>query len=271
MEYRYLGKTGERVSAIGLGTYGIRSEESMLQTLMEAHSLGINLIDTAEMYGWGSAERLVGEFIRRVGREEVFVITKLLPERFSSPDIAVKAAAASLRRLGVKSADLILIHWPAWGTPVEKQVRSLEAIAEEGLTRYIGVSNFDHQDLAVALASTRRHEIVADQVKYSVLDRRVESRLLPYARERGVAIQAYTPLERCGVSVSQRVIEIAEKVSRTPVQVALNYLLSQRWVIPIVKTENKKHLEEIVGSLGWSLKKEDISYLRGEHKGRRPP
>ncbi len=259
-----VGRSGETFSAIGLGTWAIRDYRRAEEVLVEAVEAGLDLIDTAEMYGWGRAEELVGRVAARVGRGRVFITTKLLPERFRDEYTAFKAMEASLRRLGVRSVDLVLIHWPDAQTPIERQVRVLERLWERGYTRYIGVSNFDDSELAAALSATRRAEIVVDQVHYSVLRREpVESRLLPLALREGVTIQAYTPLERCAVRSHPVIVRVAEEAGRTPVQVALNYLISRPRVAAVPKTERRDHLREILGALGWRLEPRLIEVLEG--------
>jgi diketogulonate reductase-like aldo/keto reductase len=256
-----IGRTGETVSAVGLGTWAIRDYRGAFEAYLEAFRLGLDNIDTAEMYDNGGAERFVGELVKVTGRTGIFITTKLLPQRFRSRESTIKAARLSLERLGVKEADLILIHWPDDIASIEEQVRNLEATAEEGLTRYIGVSNFTLEELEVARSSLRKHDIVVNQVKYSVLDRAVEEKMLPYAIREGITIQAYTPLERGAVLKASRLKEIASKYGKTPVQVALNYLISRPRVIAIPKAEKVEHVREIVGALGWRLREEDIEVL----------
>ena len=257
-----VGKSGETFSAIGIGTWAIRDYRRAEEVLVEAVERGVDLIDTAEMYGWGRAEELVGRVVARVGRSRVFITTKLLPERFRDMHEARKAAKASLRRLGVQSVDLLLIHWPDYATPIERQVRVLESLWEEGYARHIGVSNFDAHELREAIYATKRAEIAVDQVHYSVLHKKsVEEELLPLALREGVTIQAYTPLERCRVSEHPVVKRVAERTGKTPVQVALNYLISRPRVAAIPKTERREHLEEILGALGWRLPPDAIEEL----------
>jgi len=256
-----IGKTREKVSAIGLGTWDIKDRKKAIEALLLAFQLGIDNIDTAEMYGDGRAEAIVGEAIRAHGRDSVFVTTKLLPHRFRSKETAVKAAKASLSRIGVRNVDLILIHWPDYMAPLEVQIRNLEALAEEGLTRYIGVSNFTSNQVSVAVSATAKHEIVVNQVKYSVLDRSVEKDLLALALDKGITIQAYTPLERGRVAEISLLKEIGEKYGKTAVQVALNFLIARPRTIAIPKTERTHHVKEIAGSLGWRLNDSDIEII----------
>jgi len=256
-----IGRSGEHISAIGLGTWAIRDYRKALQAYLEAIRLGLDNIDTAEMYDNGGAERFVGELIKITGRTGVFITTKLLPQRFRSRESTIKAARLSLERLGIKEADLILIHWPDDLASIEEQARNLEALVEEGLTRYIGVSNFTLEELERARSALRKNDIVVNQVKYSILDKSVEREMLPYAIREGITIQAYTPLERGAVIRIGKVREIASKYGKTPAQVALNYLISKPRVVAIPKAEKVEHVREIAGALGWRLKKEDLEIL----------
>ena len=256
-----IGKTGESVSAIGLGTWSIRNPRRAVEALVYAVELGIDNIDTAEMYGDGSAEKIVGEVLSRVCRGRVFVTTKLLTHRFRSPELAEKALKASLRRLKVSEVDLVLIHWPDSVASLEVQIRSLEHLAKRGLTRYIGVSNFDGNLLERALSLTKNYELVVDQVRYSVAYRRPEDDLLDIAIRRGVTLQAYTPIERGAVTKYPLIRKLAEKYGKTPVQIALNYLISRPRVVAIPKTERKERVEEFAGAMGWRLSLEDIELI----------
>ncbi len=256
-----LGKSGEKIPAIGIGTWGIRDYRRAEETLVKAIELGLWLIDTAEMYGNGLAEELVGRVIKRVGRDRVFVITKLMPHRFTDVESAEKALKQSLSRLSSNYVDLVLIHWPSDIVPISHQIKVLESLAEKGLTRYIGVSNFTHSQLKEAIKSTKKHEIVLNQVKYSVLDKKVEKSLLPFCIENTITLQAYTPLEHGAVARNRTLIEIGAKYGKTPIQVALNYLISRPMVVAIPKTENESHLLEIKGALGWRLSDVDLGVL----------
>ncbi len=256
-----LGRTGETVPAIGIGTWRINNYSMAETALIRAIEVGMNLIDTAEMYANGEAEKLVGRVCRIIGRDRVFIVTKILPDRFSDQSKVIKALEASLRRLGTSYVDLVLIHWPRPGISIEKQIQFLEATVEAGMARFIGVSNFGVENLSRAIRATKKHEIVANQVKYSVLDKQVEKDLLGFSIENKILIQAYTPLEWGGVAKNETVISIAKKYGKTPIQVALNYLISRPMVMAIPKTERVERVEEFRGSMGWRLSAEDIEIL----------
>lgn len=260
-DHKYIGS--DKVSAIGLGTYGIRSYDRALDAFVYAVFQGINLVDTAELYDAGRAEEFVGRVVKEVGREHLFITTKMLPERLDDKEKVIRAAEASLRRLGVSYVDLFLIHWPNERLSIHEQVQNFEVLAERGLARYIGVSNFDLAQLRIAMQSTRKHEITVNQVHYSVLNRLyVEKELLPYCVKNNVTLQAYTPLERGSVATNPVLMSIASKYGKTPIQVALNYLISHKNVVAIPKTERVEHVQEIVGSLGWRLELKDLEYIK---------
>ncbi|MEL9997875.1 MAG: aldo/keto reductase [Sulfolobales archaeon] len=260
MDRKPLGRSGESIPAIGIGTWDIRNYRDAENALRRALSIGLTLIDTAEMYGYGKAEELVGRVVKDF-KGEVFITTKLLPERFVDKGEAIKAAKASLRRLGLNTVDLILIHWPNKRVSIEKQVKVLEAIADEGLCRYIGVSNFTLTELKEAIEATSKYDIVVNQVKYSVYDRSIEKDLLPYAIQEGITIQAYSPLERGLVVNDRELMRIGSKYGKTAVQVALNFLISRPYVVAIPKTEKVERVDEFKGALGWRLSKEDIESI----------
>ncbi len=260
-----LGKTNESVPAIGIGTWGIRNYSNAERALKHALNVGLKLIDTAEIYDSGRAEELVGKVVKDYG-EEVFITTKLPPERFVSKDEAVKAARGCLRRLGLRTVDLILIHWPHGHLPISRQIKSLESLAEEGLCRYIGVSNFKTNELMTALESTSKYEIVVNQVKYSIYDRRIEVDLLPLCIREGITVQAYTPLEGGKVADDKTLTRIGSKYGKTAVQVALNFLISRPYVVAIPKTERVERVDEFKGVLGWRLSDRDIDFIESSFR-----
>jgi diketogulonate reductase-like aldo/keto reductase len=253
---RFYRMIGERVSAIGLGTWAIRDYERAFDVFVKAIiEYGVNSLDTAEIYGSGEAERFLSKVIDHVGREEVFITTKLPPERFSTRDRAIKAAKASLSRLGVREVDLLLVHWPDPLLSVETIIRNLEAVAEAGLTRFIGVSNFDLYLLREAMEAVRSHEIVADQIHYSILYKDTEREgLVDFAVERGLMVQAYRAIERGAVAREERLIETASLLGITPIQLAVAYVLNRcKSCMVLVKTENEEHLREVVEAAGIKL------------------
>ena len=261
----------EAVTAIGMGTWGIGGYESPdysrdkenIEALRYGLELGINLIDTAEFYGAGHSEELVGEAIRGFEREEIFIISKVWPTHFGR-ESAKRAARASAKRLGTY-IDLYLLHWPGteWGR-IEETLHALEELVDEGLIRYIGVSNFDLELLKKSQEAMRRYEIVANEVKYSLRDRWPEtSGLLDYMKREKMALIAYTPLEKGSLARNQCLTEIGKSYDKTAAQVALNYLIWEDNVVAIPKAGSKVHIEENAGAMGWRLTKDDREKARG--------
>lgn len=256
----------KEVSPIGLGTWGMgggfwtpdySNDDAYVSAIRYAYERGIRLFDTAEMYGGGHTEELVGRALRDF-LDDVLIVSKVWPNHLHYDDL-VRSAEASRRRLGVRSIDLYLIHWPNRDVPLSESIRALEDLVDRGVIRCFGVSNFDARLLEEAVSTAKKYEVVADEVEYSVYNRWPERDLIPLARRLGVTIIAYSPLGRGSVASDRRLAEIGKKYGRTPVQVALNYLM--RSSIPIPKSSRKEHIDEIVGSMGWSLSDEDAAVI----------
>lgn len=260
----------DKVTAIGMGTWGIGGYESpdyshdeeSVEVLRYGLELGINLIDTAEFYGAGHSEELVGRAIEGFDRDELFIISKVWPTNFGY-ERAKRAARASAKRLGTY-IDLYLLHWPgdSW-EKIEETLHALEELVDEGLIRYIGVSNFDLELLKRSQEAMKKYEIVANEVKYSLRDRWPEtSGLLNYMKREKIALIAYTPLEKGSLARNPCLAEIGIKYGKTSAQVALNYLIWEENVIAIPKAGRKEHVEENAGAMGWRLSKEDYEKAR---------
>ncbi len=256
---------GDKVTAVGMGTWGIGGKENpdysrdgeSVEALRHGLNLGMNLIDTAEFYGAGHSEELVGEAIKGFEREKLFIISKVWPTHFGY-ESAKKAARASARRLGTY-IDLYLLHWPIDDfRRIEETLHALEELVDEGLIRYIGVSNFDLGLLKRSQEAMRKYEIVANEVKYSLRDRWPESSgLLDYMKRERMALIAYTPLEKGALARDECLSGIGRRYGKTAAQVALNYLIWEDNVVAIPKASRKEHVDENFGAMGWRLSKED--------------
>ncbi len=262
VEYKEMGRTGEKVSALGLGTYGISNYKRGEEAFIYAIERGINLIDTAEIY---NTEDFVGGIIKKVGRDKLFITTKVWPKNLATKESTLKAARGSLNRLGINSVDLILIHWPHDTLRIPEQVKNIESVHKEGLARYIGVSNFSVDQMEEARNSTSSTELVCNQVKYNLVERSIEKDVIPYCDRNRMTVVAYTPIEKGKSSKIKEVKEISKKLGRTPIQVALNFLMSKKSVIPIPKTEDLGHMKEIIGSLGWKMNSAEIGLIDQIH------
>jgi len=268
MDLKELGGTGVKVPAIGMGTWGIGGYSSRdtggdneaIRALRRGIELGMYLIDTAEMYGAGHAEELVGEAIKPFSREQVFIVSKVLPENLHYADV-IKAAEKSLERLQTDWIDLYLIHFPNPRIPLAETIAAMEELVERNVMRFIGVSNFDVSQMEEARSYLSNNDIVANQVEYSSLERSVERDVLPYCTQQQMTVMAYTPLANGRLSRSEFLREIGKKYKKTAAQVALNWLIAKENVVTIPKAINISHLEENAGAMGWRLAGDDAEYI----------
>jgi diketogulonate reductase-like aldo/keto reductase len=276
LERKSLGKTGESVAAIGLGTWNMggrespdyRDDERLIEAIRYAVELGMNHIDTAEMYAAGHAEELVGEAVKQFSRDEVFIATKVWPSNLRYEDV-IRSCRRSLERLQLKYVDLYMVHWPNPRIPLQETMKAMEKLVKDGLIRYIGVSNFDVELLEEAMNALKREEIVANQVEYSLEAREVERELIPFCERNGITVTAYTPLGKGRIPAEASsntprgkiLAEMAQRYGKTPVQIALNWVIWRPNVITIPKAARKEHLEENAGAAGWRLTEEDYKRL----------
>ena len=266
-----LGPYKERIPVLGQGTYGIFSgdareiRERWKKSLSKGIELGMTHLDTAEMYGSGASERLVGEVIAEHDREELFITTKVLPSRTSIREIK-NAAKKSLERLGVDEVDLYLIHWLEEDSSIPTIMEALEELVNEGMTRYIGVSNFSVEEFKEASSCLRDHELVTNQVKINVERQEEIWRNLKFYQKQAVLLTAYTPLAKAHyASASSRIQEnmkrIAETHGTTLPQVALAWVLSFKHVVAIPRSSNPEHVEQNARAAEIRLTKEEITML----------
>jgi diketogulonate reductase-like aldo/keto reductase len=255
---------GESVPVLGQGTWNIgddparRSEE--IATLREGIDLGLTLVDTAEMYGDGRSEQLVGEAIAG-RRDAVFLVSKVYPHH-AAPRALRRACEASLRRLGVDTIDLYLLHWPG-DVPLQDTVQGFQALQREGKIRHWGVSNFDPQWMR-GLADTAGGDAVqVDQVLYNLGSRGIEWDLLPSLRQRAVPVMAYSPFDQGRLLRERALLAFAQAHGLAPSQVALGWLLAQDGVIAIPKTGSRARLAENAAALARPLSPAQLQELDG--------
>lgn len=255
---------------IGMGTWMIegRSRDAKrraIEALRLGLDLGMNHIDTAEMYGNGRAEELIAEAVDDQ-REQVFLVSKVLPSNASYQG-TLKACERSLKRLKTDFIDLYLIHWPSSQHPIEETMRAMEKLVDEGMIRFIGVSNFDVEQLREAQCALKKYRIACDQVLYHLAYRGIEQDLLPYCAEYEIAIVGYSPFGHGNFPSSHSrggkvLAEIAKRHNRTMRQVALNFLTRDPNLFTIPKAGNPDHVRDNSGAVGdWKLSDEDISTI----------
>jgi diketogulonate reductase-like aldo/keto reductase len=256
---RPFGPTGIPVAVIGQGTWRMGEQRGRRRDEVAALRLGIELgmthIDTAEMYGDGGAERVVGEAIAGQ-RDRVFLASKVLPTNASHAG-TIRACEASLRRLGTDHLDLYLLHWWSERHPIEETMRAMAELVRRGLTRFVGVSNFEVDQLRQAQAALGRLPIACNQVLYHLRDRAIEEEVLPHCERNRVAVVGYTPLARGGF-MRGVVADIARRHARTPRQVTLNFLTRRPVLFTIPKASDAAHVRENAGALDFSLTREEV-------------
>jgi aryl-alcohol dehydrogenase-like predicted oxidoreductase len=307
MKTRTLGPDGPEVSEIGLGCmgmsafYGATDEEEATRTIQRALDLGCNFLDTSDMYGPHTNERLVGRAIKD-RREEVFVATKFairlepgadgVPVRSidGSPDYVRSACEGSLQRLGVEHIDLYYQHRVDPNTPIEDTVGAMAELVQAGKVRHLGLSEASAQTIRRAHAV---HPITAVQTEFSLWTRDVEDEILPTLEELGIALVAYSPLGRGFLSgrfqspeeldegdfrrygprftgenllanrrLAERVRELASEKDLTPGQLALAWVLHRgEHIVPIPGTKRVSYLEENLGAANVQLSEEDVQRI----------
>lgn len=292
-----LGKSGLRVSRIGLGVWQASGEwlgkdSEVIGAIKKSHELGINLLDTAEAYGEGHSEGVVGRALRSMGRDNFVVATKVFGAHLRYEELQ-RACAYSMRRLGVGEIDLYQIHWPdPWEQiPLKETMRAMEKLYTEGKIRAIGVSNFAVRDLEEARSCLSKSDIVSNQLQYNLVHRELEEEVVPYCRKERIRILAWSPLAqgalsgKYGAGKSPRrdvrrtnpvfepknlarmkglldvMSRIASRRSCTMSQLALAWLMKDPLVVPIPGAKNRHQAEENAGAAGVELLAEDLDSL----------
>ncbi len=265
------------VHPLGIGTWGFGGERlsdgnvfaeyrydgEHVESIRYSISRGQDHIDTAQFYGAGHTEEIVGKAIEGIDREKVFVATKVW-RTHSLRNAVPKAAEMSLRSLGTDYIDLLYVHFPWDAIEMQEYIDGLNDAREAGLTRSIGVSNFTLEQLRAAV-SISRYPIVAAQVHYNVTERGpVTAEYLSYCRENDITVVAYRPIAKsmlAGNSAIREVREIAERRGCTPAQVALAWLVYQEGVVTIPKASSREHIDENLGAMDVRLRASDIDIL----------
>lgn len=263
---RAFGPTGRDVSVIGQGTWNVlvrgAGADEAKRALRRGVELGMMHVDTAEMYGDGDSERLVGEAIRGLPREQLFVVSKVLPSH-ASYDGTLRACDATLERMQLDYLDCYLLHWRG-NVPLAETMRALEKLVDDGKIRALGVSNFDVADLEEARAALDHVPLACNQVLYHLNERTVEEHELPYCREHGIAVVAYTPFGR-GDWADGRGAHVVGDIARergvTPHQAILAFLTRDPSVFAIPKASTLAHVEENAGAGDLRLDDDEVARI----------
>jgi diketogulonate reductase-like aldo/keto reductase len=228
--------------------HAARAEE--IATLQFGLDLGLTLIDTAEMYGEGEAEKLIGEAIAG-RRDEAFLVSKVYPHNASRKG-AVAACERSLQRLGTDHLDLYLLHWRG-RVPFAETMEAFIALQRTGKIRYYGVSNMDFADMQELWSVPGGRNVQTDQLLYNLVRRGIEWDLLPWLRQHRIPVMAYSPIEQAILLQNPKLLTFARRYGMTPAQAALAWLLANDDVIAIPKTGHRERLKENFGGLDHKL------------------
>lgn len=254
--------SGEAMPVIGQGTWGMaenaRRRKDEVAALRLGLDLGMTLIDTAEIYAHGATEELVAEAIAG-RRDEVFLVSKVVPSNATRQG-TITACERSLRRLRTDRLDLYLLHWRGQ-TPLAETIDAFAALISAGKIRYWGVSNFDVSDMKELVDRSGGAAVATDQVLYNLTRRGIEYDLLPWCRERGLPVMAYSPIEQGRMLSHPELRNIAAKHKATAAQIALAWLLLQDSLNAIPKAGTPAHVQENRAALNLRLTEQDIATL----------
>ncbi len=273
-----LGKTGEKISILGQGTWGIKKRkkpeiyEGWKASIRRGIEIGITHIDTAELYGNGLSEKIVGSVIAEHERDDLFITSKLFPKHVGKSSMK-KACYNSLKRLGIKNLDLYLVHWPSLvgGAKIKKHMEVMEELVNEGKTRFIGVSNYSLKQFKNAQTLLKKSELVTNQLWVNVDKQKHIHESLPYYKKQGVTLTAYSPLGHRGFTdlkgdLRKNLEKVAESHAATIQQIAIAWLINHDNVITIPKAFQVRHLEENAEAAGIKLSDDEIKMLYVTHK-----
>ncbi len=300
MEYTNLGKSDLKVSVIGLGAWqagakgwGKIVDSDVKNAILTSIEMGLNFIDTAEVYGDGHSESVIGEVIKDI-RDEIIIATKASGSHLK-PEYLERALDGSLKRLNTNYIDLYQLHWPDIYTSLKQTMKTLEKMANDGKVRYIGLSNFSVCQIEEARSYLSNMDIVSNQVRYNILQREIEEEMLPYLNREKISVIAYSPLaqglltfkydhaklEPSDVRKSNKLFsepnigriatflsvlkEISLETGHSVVQLALNWLISRGNVIPIPGAKNRDQATINLQSNGWRLSAEQTKRIEDEY------
>jgi len=257
-----------QIPRMGQGTWYMGEipavREAEIEALRTGIRLGMTMIDTAEMYGEGRSESLVGEAIRPLPRESVYLVSKVFPHNAGRNNI-FRSCEASLRRLKVDTLDVYLLHWRG-SVPLRETVDCMEELVQKGYIRRWGVSNFDTADMEELWSIPGGQNCAMNQVLYHLGSRGIEFSLLPWLRTHQVPVMAYCPLAQASLLkkelfASHAVHQVAENHGITPAQVLLGFILRDPYLIPIPKAGSIAHAQENAAMLHIALTPEEIALL----------
>jgi diketogulonate reductase-like aldo/keto reductase len=247
--------SGESVPSMGLGTWHmgerIGNPKTEVDALVRGLDLGATLIDTAEMYARGGAERVVGSAIKG-RRDNVFIVSKIVPHN-ASFDGTIRACENSLQRMEIESIDLYLLHWPG-NHPLESTVSAFEQLKTDGKIKHWGVSNFDTSDMQELYGIPEGKNCQINQVLYNLSRRGIEWDLLPWCRSMGLPIMAYSPIEQGRLLENKKLKALASEIGFSTAQLSIAWSIRKNDIITIPKASNLEHVSQNIDA--WTIKLE---------------
>lgn len=271
MKKKIMLSDGTSIDNLGIGTWymgdSIQTRDEEIKSIRYALDQGIRVIDTAEMYGNGRSEILVGEAIKGYDRDKIFIISKVLPNNASRNKI-FQACENTLKRLGTNYLDLYLLHWRG-AIPIEETIECMEELKRKGKIRRWGVSNMDIYDMEEILKNLNGENCCVNQVLYHLGSRGIEFSLKPFTDSHNIPTIAYCPIAQGGrlrkkLLESEVVKNIAKKYKISSMQVLLSFVLSQENMIAIPKAAKLEHMKENIECLNINFTKEDLDVLNKE-------
>jgi len=276
MEYKTLGKNF-KIPVIGLGTWGIggfmesdySQDKKSIQSIRDAIGLGYAHIDTAELYGAGHSEKLIGEAIKDLDRSKIIITSKVFKINLKYDDV-ITSCKKSLKRLQTDYIDIYLIHAPNPEISIKETMEAINYLVEQKLVNFIGVSNFSVKQVKEAQKYSK-NKIVINQIPYNLNTRNkdyigscvnMESEIIPYCQKNNIIIMTFRPIERGFLLKPNPVLDkLSKKYNRTKAQIAINWLINKKGIVTIPKSTDTKHLKENLGATGWKLSNEDMELL----------
>lgn len=271
MKYINLGNTQELIPVLGQGTMGLggysacdrSNDQRDIRALRTGIDMGMSLIDTAECYGAGHAEEIVGKAISDI-RKKVFVATKVSPENLTFEGVR-RSLESSLGRMRTDYIDLYQIHWPNPEILIDETISALLSAVKEGKIRYLGVSNFLQPEIQDIITAFGNGIFVSNQAEYSIFDRSIEGGLMQYCSQHDLTLLAYSPLDQGRITFAGECYDLMHKLSlkyqKTIPQVILNWLVIHKNVVALPKASSEKHIVENTESLDFLLTEEEYQMI----------
>ena len=268
---KILGNSNEHIPVLGQGTMGLggflatdKDDDSVyIKAIKLGIDYGLTFIDTAEVYGNGHAEKLVGRAVKKQ-RSRVFIATKVSPEHLAYEDI-IQACEGSMKRLATDYIDLYQIHWPNPVIPIKETMEAMKYLREQGKIRFIGASNFSLEQIRESMEIFGKEGFISVQSEYNLFDRSIECDILPFCEENDLLTIAYSPLDQGYIAQGNSGIEIldniAQKYGKTRSQIVLNWLIRHTNVIAIPKAVNAEHIKQNAVAADFEIDQADIQTI----------